>query len=370
LVSVNTSNYGAEKSLVVLAKTINKNNNYKALVIIPKEDLIIDLLKGADIEFLVIPFQGNVNHGRGLKIIRGSVKFIINSCLALYLSFRIRSKLKNISVKLVHSNTITSDFGAQLAVFLSVPHIWHIREMAKITFNFDFELGNKYIKKVIKNSKKVICNSQTTHDYYASLIKHNDMQVVHNGLADMNQVKRFDSIHSPFKIILIGRLTPEKNQQIAIEACNKLFLMGKTNFIMDIWGDGPSYTGLKNLIDSKNLSKNINLKGYGKNIPVHNYCVGLSCTEFESFGRVTVEYMLGGLPVIGVKSGANREIISEKTGFLYSKDNYDEFAEKLSKLYDDYKLCETLGSNGRKEALKKFSEKLYVDKIMEIYEQS
>ena len=32
----------------------------------------------------------------------------------------------------------------------------------------------------------------------------------------------------------------------------------------------------------------------------------------EAFGRVTVEYMLKGIPVIGARSGATTELISDK----------------------------------------------------------
>ena len=42
-------------------------------------------------------------------------------------------------------------------------------------------------------------------------------------------------------------------------------------------------------------------------------------SPYEAFGRVTIEYMMAGLPVIGRNGGATPEIIKEnETGMLYN----------------------------------------------------
>lgn len=369
LTSVNTSNYGAERSLVSLVKNILKKNNYNVLVIIPRKGRIINLFNNANIKFMVIPFQGNVNFGRGKKLIRGYAKYFINFFLALYLRYKLVKVFKDIPIKLVHSNTITSDFGAQLARFLGVPHIWHIREMAKASLNFDFELGDSYIKKMASKSQLLIFNSYTTYNYYKEFFKHKNMIIIHNGLSDKNKIKSYNSTDDIFRILLIGRLTSEKNHDIAIKACKYLISYGKEDFKMDIWGDGPDYRKLKKRIISQGLSKYINLMGYGKNIPIHEYTVGLNCSNYESFGRTTIEYMLAGIPVIAVQSGANSELITNETGFFYSKDNSKELANRLLDLYENPSLIKMFGIQGRERALNYFSEQAYVKNIIEQYDK-
>ena len=367
LVSVNTANYGAERSLIALARAINQRSSYEALVIIPKKGTIIGLLRDYNIEYLVWPFHGNVNHGRGKKIIRGLVKYVFNWFFALLFKYRM-DDLK-LRTKLVHSNTITSDFGIQLASMLTVPHIWHIREMAKLTFNFDFELGTSYILKMMDKTDTVIFNSETTRDYYTELVSKVDSRVIHNGVPEPTHVKNFKDGKNNFKILFIGRLTPEKNQHFAIRACKLLWLMGKKDFILDFWGDGENYNQLQSLIDSLGLSRHVTLRGFGQNIPIHDYSIGLSCADTEAFGRITAEYMMCGLPVVGVDSLANCELMTADTGMFYETGNLEQFGEALSTLYGDIALCQRLGENGRARAKAKFTEQAYGDAILAVYDE-
>src|SRR5262249_15733417 len=55
--------------------------------------------------------------------------------------------------------------------------------------------------------------------------------------------------------------------------------------------------------------------------------VGLMCSRSEAFGRVTVEYLRRGRPVIGTRSGGTPELVEEGiTGWLYAPGNYEALA--------------------------------------------
>lgn len=57
--------------------------------------------------------------------------------------------------------------------------------------------------------------------------------------------------------------------------------------------------------------------------------VVLICSHWEPFGRVTVEAMLAGKPVIAI-SGATVELIHDGvTGLLYDPGNYSVLANKM-----------------------------------------
>ena len=126
-VSTNIKKDGAEKSLVSIQKFIREHYGINTVTFIPKSGPIEELLSDADIPYYIQRFEGNVNYNRGVKLIRGCVKAAINIGAA--------SKLKNkllkdgFNVIGVHSNTITSEMGAYLAIskctsYMAYQRVW------------------------------------------------------------------------------------------------------------------------------------------------------------------------------------------------------------------------------------------------------
>jgi len=54
------------------------------------------------------------------------------------------------------------------------------------------------------------------------------------------------------------------------------------------------------------------------------------CSRLEAFGRVTVEYLRRGRPVIGTRSGGTPEIVDDGvTGLLYNPGDIEALAEQI-----------------------------------------
>ncbi len=86
-------------------------------------------------------------------------------------------------------------------------------------------------------------------------------------------------------------------------------------------------------------------RGYDDPTPSH---VALMCSHSEAFGRVTVEAIKFGLPVIGANSDGTRELIREGwNGLLYPRGQLAELADRIDRLYWDQELRARLGENGR-----------------------
>ncbi len=370
LISVNTDLYGAERSLVALAKIIKVEPNCSPLLIIPRHGQIEKLLQEEKIDYLVHNFQGNVNYGRGLQLLRGVSKFIFNlvSVTALCLRFR----LANIKVDLVHTNTLTTDYGLLLAKLTRVPHIWHFREAAKDAFNFDFELGFSFFSFLARRSEVVVCNSKYLADYYSRLLRREDIQIVHNGvsLPEMryrrSEIRDSDSL----AITLVARLTDEKEHILALQACSLLLESGRRNFSLDLWGDGPMLDRLATESEDLGLSSYIRFRGFANNLPYELYDIGITCCRFESFGRATVEYMLGGLAVVAVRAGATCEIVPSNCGLLSEPGNAKQMAENLTRLYDNRALVRKLGDSGKRFASLNFSEVSYGRSVLRLYDRA
>ena len=366
-ISTNVKKDGAEKSLVALQAYLNNVEKIDTMVIIPSHGEIEELLIENGVKYKIFSFVGSVNFGRGTKLLRGFSKMLINRIAAIKLKRLL--KKENIDVIGVHSNTITTDFGHYLALSLGVPHIWHIREFGKLDFNFDFELGMKYISRCANKSAKIVCNSKAVADYYSQYFNKGLITYVHNGIPIKEKPENSWS-DSKFKIILIGRLSKEKGHDIALEACKMLNDNSHSDFIIDLYGSGDDEHMLRNLVEEYGLSEKVCFKGYCNKIPVGDYHVGLMCSHHEAFGRVTVEYMMNNLPVVGVNSGGTSEIIEDgKTGLLSELNDIQGFYNNLCALYNDRSLCETMGKNGRERAEKYFSESYYCNNIKNIYDE-
>ncbi|WGX77343.1 glycosyltransferase family 4 protein [Paraclostridium bifermentans] len=74
--------------------------------------------------------------------------------------------------------------------------------------------------------------------------------------------------------------------------------------------------------------------------------IELVCSRNEAFGRVTLEAMLHGIPVVGSNVGGTLELINDRnTGMIYKYEDINDLAEKIEILIKDRKLYELIINN-------------------------
>jgi glycosyltransferase involved in cell wall biosynthesis len=85
-------------------------------------------------------------------------------------------------------------------------------------------------------------------------------------------------------------------------------------------------------------------------------------TAPEPFGRVMVEAMLAGKPVVATSAGAGREIIEDRvSGLLIPPGDPDALAIALKRLMSDPAWASSLAIQGRRRAEAKFSLQAMLD---------
>lgn len=99
-----------------------------------------------------------------------------------------------------------------------------------------------------------------------------------------------------FSLVTIGRLHPQKNQALLIEAMAKL----PSDIRLTILGEGPRRPNLEKLIKKHRLEKRVTLAGFQENIYPYlkEAQAFVFSSNYEGFGLVLVEAMAAGLPVI------------------------------------------------------------------------
>jgi glycosyltransferase involved in cell wall biosynthesis len=88
----------------------------------------------------------------------------------------------------------------------------------------------------------------------------------------------------------------------------------------------------------------------------------------EAFGIVAAEAMSHGLPVIASTMGGLPEVVTDgETGLLFEAGNAEELSNKMLSLWQNPELCKKMGESGRMKALKEYSEEMYYDRLMAVY---
>jgi glycosyltransferase involved in cell wall biosynthesis len=84
--------------------------------------------------------------------------------------------------------------------------------------------------------------------------------------------------------------------------------------------------------------------------------LALMCSRGEGFGRVTVEAMKLGKPVIGARSGGTVELIRDGwNGFLYPLGDIEELGRRIHVLHRDRALLKEMGSHAREWSRETFN---------------
>ena len=168
------------------------------------------------------------------------------------------------------------------------------------------------------------------------------------------------------KIILLpGRLTSWKGQEIFIEAINLVNIeLGYEAFNVVILGNDQGRDLYKKklirLAEQYRMKNQIRFIDHCKDMAlaykVSDIVVSASI-EPEAFGRVAVEAQSMEKPIIASNiGGSNETIIDEKTGFLFESGNAKSLSQKILKALNlDETLLKSVGAEGRKNIIQKFN---------------
>lgn len=371
IISHSSGHGGAEYSLLDLLKNINKEK-FNPIVILPTKGPLEEELKKLNINYycrfidLWIPFSNVFG-----------VKHLISFCKGL------RGRLWSIShlieqhnIDIIYTNTITPIDGALAAKKHNIPHIWHIRE---------YPIGNNDIKSylpfphLIVNylSTNIITNSKNLQGKIKSQLIKRPISVIYNGVnVDQNNYHLFLPPHPIKKHIIttVCAVTPRKDLKTFVHAA-KILLESRNDISFLIVGDGDSQyiQSLKSLASSYSISPHIHFMGQREDalsIMKGSSIVTLTSKQ-EAFGRVIIEAMSVGTPVISTDSGGPAEIIENNIdGILISVGDADALSYNINKLLDSPELSEQFSSRGLQKSSQTFDIETYVNSIEKVVEST
>ena len=149
-------------------------------------------------------------------------------------------------------------------------------------------------------------------------------------------------MHSPVRLVTIGRLGPTKGQEYALEAVRKLIDAGY-EVQYRIIGDGTRFQELSELATKLALDSVVTFEGAVNSDDVVQILrdtdvfvapsVIAPTGQTEGVPNVLKEAMASGVPVIGTKVGGVAELIDHrKNGFLVPQKDPDAIAESVREI--------------------------------------
>jgi glycosyltransferase involved in cell wall biosynthesis len=158
---------------------------------------------------------------------------------------------------------------------------------------------------------------------------------------------------------VFGRLSPWKGQDVFLRT---LAMMPNVQGLIvgsPMFGEDAYAQHLDQEIKTLGLENRVKLVGFRSDIPeLMKTCDIVAHTSIapEPFGRVIVEGMLSGRPVVASKSGGPNEIIENGvTGMLYTPGDSQALQSVLSELINEPEQASLMAQRGRETALNRFS---------------
>lgn len=269
---------------------------------------------------------------------------------------------------LIYANTQKALVVGAIASFLSRrPLVYHLHD---ILSEDHFSATNRRIAIALANrAALVIANSQASQAaFIAGGGKKDIVRVVYNGFdLDLYQhpsaatavKQQLLGIDSGFVIGHFSRLSPWKGQHILIEALTHCPENVTALLVGDaLFGEQDYVQQLHAQVAEKKLTNRVKFLGFRNDVRKLMAACDLvthTSTVAEPFGRVIVEAMLCGTPVVATKAGGAQELVEHgKTGWLVTPGDTMELAAVINTCIEQPEQSALMAQAAKLQALQRF----------------
>lgn len=273
---------------------------------------------------------------------------------------------------LIYANTQKALVIGAFASFLSRrPLVYHLHDILSLEH---FSQINRRIAVNSANSfaSLVIANSQASKTAFIEAGGRADItEIVYNGFdsktyqvseEDIQKIRQELGLEKQFVVGHFSRLAPWKGQHILIKALAQcpqevtVILVGDALF-----GEQDYVESLHQEVKNLGLENRVKFIGFRDDIPqLMSACNLVAHTSIypEPFGRVIVEAMLCGRPVVAAKAGGAIELVEHGiNGFLVTPSEVEELAAVITTCFQEPEKTTIIANNARVTASQRFDVK-------------
>ena len=361
------------------------------------ERLVIDIVRALnrnkDNQVKLILFENNIEYEVDdildlIEIVHSKVQISLLKKTHLNIS-NLQKTLDLFQPDIIHSHLFEAEIISRSCSFSKAKWFTHSHDRMKSLNNLNFfiikskrDLANYFEKRfLLKRYRKnggnnYIAISEDIHYFLKSVLpkKLRNIHLLQNAI----DLKRFEkptnfsssTDKSVCHLISIGRLDQNKNHQFLIDVV--LDLKNKNIPVhLTIVGEGDQRVALQEKITHLQLSHQISLVGLQEKVEDYlwNADLYIHSAITEGFGLTLAEAMAGGLPVISLDGGGNKNLIHNgENGFIIAEQDVNLFSNYIIDLFQNKSAYEMFSKNATDFA-KQFDIIHYIDKLSIIYKK-
>lgn len=346
---------GGGKSLLSILKRLPEAG-WKSYVVVPGEGQFTDVLGEMGIPHLIFPY-GSLSWRQPIQGWRTFSSW--------------RRLIRQIRPDIIHANgfDLSRSFGPA-AASLGVPFVTHVRFPVPAD-------GVRWVLRGLPKPAGFIFNSRALHDRIwpeiAKLAPRSKDFVVHNAV-DLSEFQPSPPpAPAPLRVGIIANFAPFKRHE---DFLRMAAIMVRSGLEAEFWivGDDTEGKGRKaqlvRLAEELGLTGKALFLGHRNDIPqvLSQLHVLVLTSSFEPFGRVVIEAMACGRPVVATRDGGVPEIVDHgETGYLVDVADCEGMAAATAKLLQDRALWERMSRSGAERARRCFSLEAHVAQVVNVY---
>ena len=177
----------------------------------------------------------------------------------------------------------------------------------------------------------------------------------------------------PFTVGFAGRLVEEKGVHVLLQALAGM----KGSWKARILGKGPRRARLEEMARELGIAHRVSFEGYLPSEALPAFYRSLHALVLpslsrpnwkEQFGRVLIEAMACGVPVVGSSCGEIPNVVGD-AGLIFPEGDAEALRERLETLRSDPRLRRELAYRGHSRVLSLYTQKAVARQTLEVYER-
>lgn len=284
---------------------------------------------------------------------------------------------------LIYANTQKALVVGALASLLSRrPLVYHLHDILSTDH---FSPTNLRLAVILANrfAAQIIANSHATQTaFIAAGGRAEKTTVVYNGFdstvyqldASATPIRQQLDLENRFVVGHFSRLSPWKGQHVLIEALKHCPEEVVAVFVGDaLFGEQEYVEQLQQQIKQQELQHRVRFLGFRSDIPqLMATCDLVAHTSIapEPFGRVIVEAMLSGIPIVAAAAGGAIELVEPgKTGWLVPPADPEKLAAIINHCRQQPEQARKLADHAQRQASRRFDLSIINQKIAQSLHQ-
>lgn len=299
------------------------------------------------------------------------------------LSFRNAIPIKKIIKKgafdIIHTNSgLTVDrAGILVGIWTKKKIVCHLRNMPDYFFPIFDRFLAKHVDTFIAVSEAVKSHYQKRLGIPSEKIVTIYNSVMFDDINALDILPKTNSLslgsehkQEAYKACIMGRLVWWKGHREFLLAAQQVLESGKLIHFY-IVGDGPIRRKIMQLTEELGMAEHVTFTGYRNDAMKFLAKMDLvvcPSVKPEPLGRIILEAMALGKPVIATNQGGSVELIKNgETGFLVDPGKPEQIKEIILKLSTDRELGKRIGESGRHFAEEHFKNEVMTKKLEDVY---